>query len=131
MSERLDTARSELRELLRDYSREGPKKISEEDAQREEAEYAGSGLKAEEIFERIKAVEFLEILDENIFAQDHLLEALHDKESSVVLKSVHALGKIATPVIIPKLKNFIQETKSKHLTAEIVKIISKLERKTD
>lgn len=131
MPENLKGTREDLRSLLKEYSRADRNEKSEEEMFRDEAEYAASGLKSDDTVQRAKAVEFLEILNENPFAQDYLLFALKDKDSSVVQKAIHALGKVATKRSIPDLKKYMEGHKSKHIVAELSKIISKLDRKTE
>ncbi|MBF0199312.1 MAG: hypothetical protein HQL32_16480 [Planctomycetes bacterium] len=128
MATDLNQTRKELSELLTDYSKDKVDSKSEEEVLQEEAQYAATGLKSGVIGDRIKAVEFLEILGDNPYAQDYLLLALHDKEGSVVQKSVHALGRIADKRALPKLQAFIGEQKSKHITTEITRIISRIDR---
>ena len=129
MSTELEQAREELKELLRDYSRVELNQKSEDEAFKEEAAYAASGLSSSDISNRLRAVEFLEILGENPYAQDYLLKAMNDKEGSVVQKAVQALGKVAQKKSIPALHEFIKKSNSKHLIAEISRIIGKIERK--
>ena len=129
MAENLSNTRKELRELLAEYSQDLVEEKSADDLLREEAEYAATGLKSDNITDRIKAVEFLEILGENPFAQDYLLLALNDKEANIVQKSVHALGKVADKRAVKKLQEFSASAKSKHLTAEITRIIGRIDRK--
>lgn len=125
----LTPLRTELRDLLREYSKEVINTKTEEEVFREEVEYAASGLKNDDITERIKSVEFLEILGENPFAQDYLLLALDDKESSVVQKAIHALGKVANKQVVPKLHEFMKSTTSKHLISEIGRILTKIDKR--
>jgi HEAT repeat protein len=125
----LRTVRDELRGLLKNFSRKEVSEKTEEQAHKDEAAYAATGLKSSDIADRIRAVEFLEILGDNPFAQDYLLLAINDKEGSVVQKALHALGKVADRRSIPKLQNLAKNTTSKHLTNEIARIIGKIERK--
>ena len=125
----LRTVREELRGLLKEFSKKEVSSKSEEQAHKDEAAYAATGLKSTDIADRIRAVEFLEILGDNPFAQDYLLLAMNDKEGSVVQKAIHALGKVAERRSIPKLQNFAKSTTSKHLINEIARIIGKIERK--
>jgi len=129
MSSSLDKTRAGLKELLREYSKTVVNLKSKDEAHRDEAEYAASGLKSSDITNRIRAVEFLEILGENPYAQDYLLKAMNDKEGSVVQKAVQALGKVAQRKSIPALQDFLRKNNSKHLSAEITRIIGKIERK--
>ena len=129
MASTLDKTREELRELLQEYSKVEHFEKSEEQTFRDEAEYAASGLKSSDIAGRIKAVEFLEILGDNPYAQDYLLNAIKDKEGSVVQKAIQALGKVAQRKSISALQDFVKTTTSKHLAAEITRIIGKIERK--
>lgn len=129
MASSLEKTREELRELLQEYSKVEVFQKSEDQAYKDEAAYAASGLKSPDIPSRIRAVEFLEILGENPYAQDYLLNAMNDKEGIVVQKAIHALGKVAQKKSIPTLQAFLKETTSKHLVAEIGRIIGKIERK--
>ena len=129
MPTELDKTREELKELLREYSKIEVDNKSEDEAFQEEAAYAATGLSSSDISNRLRAVEFLEILGENPYAQDYLLKAMNDKEDSVVQKAVQALGKVAQRKSIPTLHAFIKKSNSKHLVAEIGRIIGKIERK--
>ena len=129
MASSLDQTRENLKEILKEYSKVEVFHKSEDQAFQDEAAYAGSGLKSNDIASRIRAVEFLEILGENPYAQDYLLEAMQDKEGSVVQKAIQALGKVAQKKSIPALQKFLKDTNSKHLVAEIGRIIGKIERK--
>lgn len=129
MSSSLDDTRAKLKELLREYSQIVVNLKTKDEAHLDEAEYAASGLKSLDITNRIRAVEFLEILGENPYAQDYLLKAMNDKEGSVVQKAVQALGKVAQKKSIPALQEFVKRNNSKHLAAEITRIIGKIDRK--
>ena len=128
MADSLQNTRKSLRAGLSEFSIEKKSDKSEEEVLKDEAAYAASGLNSADTIERIKAVEFLEILNSNPFAQEHLIKALSDKEASIVQKAIHALGKVATRKAIPLLKEFILSSKSKHIVAELSKIIGKLDR---
>lgn len=121
--------REELKNLLSEFSKEVVEVKSEDQAFREEAEYAATGLKSEDITERAKAVEFLEILGDNPYAEEYLLLAIDDNEASVVQKAIHALGKVAKKSAIPKLQGHLKDNTSKHIASEISRIINKIERK--
>jgi hypothetical protein len=125
----LSAPREELRDLLHVYAKDVGNTKSDEELNQEEAEYAASGLKSGETSARVKAVEFLEILGGNPFAQDYLLLALEDKEGIVVQKAIHALGKVANRGVIPKLHAFMKSTKSKHIISEIGRALAKIDRK--
>lgn len=127
----LRSIRDDLRGILVEYSKKELDDKSEEQAHKDEAAYAGTGLKSADIADRIRAVEFLEILGDNPFAQDYLLLAINDKEGSVVQKAIHALGKVADRRSVPKLQALVKGTNSKHLAAEITRIVGKIERKAD
>ena len=129
MPSSLDDTRAELKELLREYSKTVVNLKTKDEAHLDEAAYAASGLKSLDITNRIRAVEFLEILGENPYAQDYLLKAMNDKEGSVVQKAVQALGKVAQKKSILALQEFVKKNNSKHLAAEITRIIGKIERK--
>ena len=116
---------------MHEYSKVETFEKTEEQTFRDEAEYAASGLKSNDIASRIKAVEFLEILGDNPYAQDYLLDAIKDKEGSVVQKAIQALGKVAQGKSISALQDFVKATNSKHLAAEITRIIGKIERKPE
>jgi len=124
----LAETRQDLRALLKEYSRRVVEVKSEEEAWREEAEYAATGLKSEEVIDRVRAVEFLEILGDNPFAQDYLLQAIRDKEPSVYNKAINALGRVADKRSIAGLQEFFRNTNSKHLAAEVARIVGKIER---
>ena len=123
--------RQELRDLLKEYSKKELSQKSEDQAFKDEAEYAASGLQSDDIMDRIRAVEFLEILGDNPYAQDHLLTALTDREGSVVQKALQALGKVDGRRSIPKLQAMMRTSTSKHLLNEIARIIGKIERKVE
>ena len=123
--------RQELRDLLKEYSKKELSQKSEDQAFKDEAEYAASGLQSDDIMDRIRAVEFLEILGDNPYAQDHLLMALTDREGSVVQKALQALGKVDGRRSIPKLQAMMRTSTSKHLLNEIARIIGKIERKVE
>lgn len=123
--------RQGLRDLLKEYSKKELSQKTEDQAFKDEAEYAASGLRSADIMDRIRAVEFLEILGDNPYAQDHLLSALSDREGSVVQKALQALGKVAGRRSIPKLQAMMKTSTSKHLLNEIARIIGKIERKVE
>jgi HEAT repeat protein len=127
----LSEVRKELRATLEKYSHKVVEVKTEEEAFRDEAEFAGSGLKSEDIAARIRAVEFLEILGDNPFAQDYLLRALEDKEGSVVQKAIQALGKVADNRSVPRLQELSKTTNSKHIAAEVTRIIGKIQRNAE
>lgn len=127
----LAATREELKALLTEYSRKEHSVKSEEQAFKDEAEYAASGLQSDDITDRIRAVEFLEILGDNPYAQDHLLTALNDREGSVVQKALQAMGKVAGRRSIPKLQELMKNTNSKHLQTEVTRIIGKIDRNAD
>jgi HEAT repeat protein len=124
----LAETRQELRTLLKEYSRRVVEVKSEEESWRDEAEYAATGLKSDDIMDRVRAVEFLEILGDNPFAQDHLLLAIKDKEPSVYNKAINALGRVADKRSIPGLQALAKSTNSKHLATEVARIVGKIER---
>lgn len=128
MSEKLKETRESLKTALTEYSSIKKDEKSDDEILQDEAAYAATGLKSEESNERCKAIEFLEILNENHYAQNHLLAALEDSEAVVVQKAIHALGKVATKKSIGPLKDFMNKTNSKHLVNEVAKVVSKLER---
>jgi|SaaInlStandDraft_1057018.scaffolds.fasta_scaffold119681_2 hypothetical protein len=127
----LAETRDELRAILKEYSKHVVEEKSEEEAWRDEAEYAATGLKSEDIMDRVRAVEFLEILGDNPFAQDHLLVAIKDKEPSIYNKAINALGRVADTRSIPGLQDFSRNTNSKHLATEVARIIGKIERNSE
>lgn len=127
----LTETRQDLRVLLRDYSKRELSEKTEEQAFKDEAEYAASGLQSDDIMDRIRGVEFLEILGDNPYAQDHLLTALSDREGSVVQKALQALGKVAGRRSIPKLQAMMRISTSKYLLLEIGRVIGKIERKVE
>jgi HEAT repeat protein len=131
MSSALADTREELRVLLKEYSKKVVEEKSEEESWRDEAKYAATGLKSEDIMDRVRAVEFLEILGDNPFAQDHLLVAIKDKEPSVYNKAINALGRVADTRSIPGLQELSKSTNSKHLAAEVARIVGKIERNSD
>lgn len=128
MSPPLAETRQSLRAELHEYSKKEVVEKTEDQAHRDEAEYAATGLKATDNADRVRAVEFLEILGDNPYAQDYLLLAIRDKEGSVVQKAIQALGKVADRRSIPKLQELAKSTNSKHLQTEIARIIGKIER---
>ena len=109
MPTELDKTREELKKILCEYSKIEVDNKSEDEAFQEEAAYAATGLSSSDISNRLRAVEFLEILGENPYAQDYLLKAMNDKEDSVVQKAVQALGKVAQRKSIPTLHAFINK----------------------
>ncbi len=125
----LSTSREELRELLQAYSKDVGNVKTDDELLQEEAEYAATGLKSEDTSSRVKAVEFLEILGENPYAQDYLLLALEDKEGIIVQKAIHALGKVANKDVVPKLHQFMKGTRSKHIISEVGRVLAKIDRK--
>ena len=124
----MNAVRKKLRTSLEKFSRKVVEVKSEEQAFKDEAAYAGSGLESEDIPTRIRAVEFLVILGANPFAQDYLMKALEDKETSVVQKALQGLGKVASVRSIPKLQQLLQKTNSKFIAAEVTRIIGKIQR---
>jgi hypothetical protein len=127
----LAETRLELKGLLKEYSRKEVVEKTEDQAFKDEAEYAASGLKSQDIMDRVRAVEFLEILGDNPYAQEHLLVAISDREGSVVQKALQALGKVAGKRSIPRLQEMMKTTTSKHLLTEVARIIGKIERKVE
>jgi HEAT repeat protein len=125
----LSAPREELKEILHAYSKDVGVVKTEDELLRDEAEYAATGLKSNETTTRAKAVEFLEILGENPYAQDYLLIALEDKEGIIVQKAIHALGKVANKDVVPKLHEFMKTTRSKHIVSEIGRVLAKIDRK--
>jgi HEAT repeat protein len=127
----LAETRLELKGLLKEYSKKEVINKTEDQAFKDEAEYAASGLKSQDIMDRVRAVEFLEILGDNPYAQEHLLVAISDREGSVVQKALQALGKVAGKRSIPRLQEMMKTTNSKHLLTEVARIIGKIERKVE
>ncbi len=121
--------RNELRKLLADFAKPVKKALSEEDGLRGEASYAASNLKDENPILRMKAVEFLEILSDNPYSQEYLLDALDDQEASVVNKAIMALGKMGNEKAVPRLKSYLKSSKSRQMSGELARIISKLEKR--
>lgn len=131
MASSLAETREELRAILKEYSKTVVEEKTEEESWRDEAAYAATGLKSEDTMDRVRAVEFLEILGDNPFAQDHLLTAIKDKEPSVYNKAINALGRVADKRSIPSLQELVKSTNSKHLAAEVARIVGKIERNSD
>ncbi len=129
MADPVAETRKHLRTVLKDYAKPVQRDVSEEQALKGEATYAASDLKAENAAQRIKAIEFLEILGGNPYAEEHLLSALGDVDGGVVMKAVLALGKIGTTASLPKLHEFLKNVRSRQLSAEIARVIAKLEKK--
>lgn len=123
----LADTRREMREMLRQYAMPPPEK-SPDELLREEAEFAASDLKSSDLGRRIKAIDFLELLAGNPYAQEYLLDCLESKDSMIVSKTVSALGKVGTPTAIPRLKEAMKKIKAKHVVSEIARVISKLEK---
>lgn len=129
MNERLTKARGEIRELIAEFSKPKGPILSEEQVMKNEASFAASSLKNPNHFQRLKAIEFLEFLGGNPYAQEYLLQALADKEPNVVIKAVLALGKIGDAKAIPRLQECLKQAKSKQVVAEISRLINKFEKK--
>ena len=128
MAEPLGSVRQELREALKSFVDPVGKVLTEEQTMKVEASYAASGLKEKNTAQRIKAIEFLEILPGNPYAEEHLLNALQDREGAVVQKAVSALSKVGTAGSAPQLREFLKTCRSRQVVAELSRLLSKLEK---
>ncbi|MBF0246239.1 MAG: hypothetical protein HQL31_13400 [Planctomycetes bacterium] len=130
-TEKLSSLRNELKSVLKEYATPSKPTVSEDDALISEANFAASNLSNKDSAEKIKAIQFLELLNENPFAQHHLVKVLDDRDNSVIAKAIAALGRVGRSEVLPKMREKMANIKSRQMTAELARVIGKIEKQQD